>query len=123
MAKKRIALKPDMDNVMSLDNAEHYRCRVVGYLLERSLMVIEVSRNDEQFYAVVPDVYHYDGAFLWQGASLRIATREEQFDYMLDRVAPTSEGLLFIFDGVDGQVRLLGGDWLGIFEDLPDRFK
>lgn len=121
--KRRIELQPDIDNVLQLPNPQTYRCRVVGYLLERSLLVVEVADEIPLFYVVFPDVHHYDGTFLWQGAALRVADRDEQFDYMLDKSIVASLGMLFIFDGVDSQVHVMGGDWIAIFDELPDRFK
>ena len=35
--KRRIEVQPDMDNVLGLKHPQSYQCRVVGYLLERSL--------------------------------------------------------------------------------------
>lgn len=121
--KRRIELQPEMKNVLALDKPQDYRCRIVGYLLDRSLMVVEVTRDPQQFYVIFPDVHYYDGTFLWQGASLRTASRDEQFDYMLDKSIVAALGLLYIFDGMDCTVNLLGGDWVAIFDDLPDRFK
>ena len=121
--KRRIELQPDMTNVLALEQPQQYRCRVVGYLLERSLMVVEVTLANEQFYVVFPDVHYYDGTFLWQGASLRIASREEQFDYMLEKSIVAALGMLFVFDGIDSTVNVLGGEWIAIFDELPDRFK
>jgi len=121
--KRRIELQPDIDNALNLQDPQMYRCRVVGYLLERSLLVIEISKDTPLFYAVFPDVHHYDGTFLWQGAELRVADRDEQFEYMLDKSIVASLGMLFIFKGVDSQVHVLAGDWIAIFEELPDRFK
>ncbi|MCP4278316.1 MAG: hypothetical protein GY779_18390, partial [Gammaproteobacteria bacterium] len=47
--------------------------------------VVEVMDQQQQFYVVFPDVHYYDGTFLWQGASLRTASHDEQFEYMLDK--------------------------------------
>ncbi len=121
--KKRIEIHPETDNILELEEAELFRCRVVGYLLERSLIVVEVSDKQKLFYVVFPDVHYYDGAFLWQGAKLRVASRDEQFEYMLDKLVVAALGLLLIFEGHDCKVHLLAGDWLAIFDDLPDRFK
>lgn len=123
IVKRRIELQPDIDNVLELKQPQNYRCRVVGYLLERSLLVVEVAEETPQFYVIFPDVHHYDGTFLWQGADLRVADRDEQFDYMLDKSIVASLGMLFIFKGVDSEIRIMGGDWIAIFDDLPDRFK
>ena len=121
--KRRIELQPDMENVLELKNPKSYRCRVAGYLLERSLMVVEVAQDKKPFYVIFPDVCHYDGTFLWHGASLRVASRDEQFDYMLDRSIVAALGMMFVFDSTDGKINLLGGDWIAIFDELPERFK
>lgn len=121
--KRRIELQPDIDNALQLQHPQNYRCRVVGYLLERSLLVVEVTDDETLFYVVFPDVHHYDGTFLWQGADLRIADREAQFDYMLEKSIVAALGMLFIFNGIDSQVHVMGGDWIAIFDELPDRFK
>lgn len=121
--KRRIEVQPDMDNVLALQQPQAYRCRVVGYLQERSLLGIEVIHDDSEFYVVIPDVHYYDGSFLWQGAALRIASRDEQFEYMLNRSAVAAPGMLFVFDTADGTVHILGGDWVGTFDDIPDRFR
>lgn len=112
-----------MDNVLALDKPQDYRCRIAGYLLDRSLMVVEIMDPQQQFYVVFPDVHYYDGTFLWQGASLRTASRDEQFEYMLDKSIVAALGMLYIFDGIGCTVNLLGGDWIATFDDLPDRFK
>lgn len=121
--KRRIELHPNMNNVLELSEPGAYQCRVVGYLLERSLLVVKVARPQQEFFVVFPDVHHYNGTFLWQGALLRVASNEEHFDYMLDRSIVTALGLLFIFDSADGRINLLGGDWIAIFDELPDRFR
>ena len=121
--KRRLELQPEMNNVLALNKPQAYRCRVAGYLLDRSLMVIEAVNKEQLFYVVFPDVHYYDGTFLWQGATLRTASRDEQFDYMLKQSIVAALGILYIFDGVDCTVNLLGGDWIAIFDDLPDRFK
>ena len=121
--KRRIELQPDMANVLELDDPAQYSCRVVGYMLERSLLVVEVANEPEKFYAVFQDVHHYDGSFLWQGADLRVATKDEQFEYMLDKSVVAAQSMMYIFDGKERVVKLLGGEWIAIFDDLPDRFK
>lgn len=121
--KKRIEIQPDTDNILELEEPERFRCRVAGYLLERSLIVIEVSDKQQLFYLVLPDVHYYDGTFLWQGASLRVASRDEQFEYMLAKSVVAALGVLLIFEGQDCKIYLLAGDWLAIFDDLPERFK
>lgn len=121
--KRRLELEPDSDNILELNLAETYRCRVVGYLLERSLLVVEISKSIPLFYVVFPDVHYYDGTFLWQGAELRVATREEQFEYMLEKSVVAALGMLFIFEGVGCRVHVLAGEWIAIFDDLPDRFQ
>jgi len=121
--KRRIELQPDINNILTLQDPHTYRCRVVGYLLDRSLLVVEVTDNATLFYVVFPDVHYFDGTFLWQGADLRVADRDEQFDYMLDKSIVAALGMLFIFQGVDSQVHVMAGDWIAIFDELPDRFK
>lgn len=121
--KRRIELQPDMDNVLGLKQPQSYQCRVVGYLLERSLMVIAVTHEKEKLYVVFPDVHYYDGSFLWQGASLRVASREEQFEYMLERSIVAALGMLFVFDSTDGNVHILGGEWIGVLDKIPNRFR
>ena len=121
--KKRIAIHPETDNILKLEHPGQFRCRVVGYLLERSLFVIEVTDKQKLFYVVLPDVHYYDGTFLWQGANLRAASRDEQFDYMLNKSVVAALGILLIFEGHDCVVRILAGDWIAIFDDLPERFK
>ena len=121
--KRRLELQPEMNNVLSLDKPEDYRCRVVGYLIDRSLLVIELSSPQESFYVIFPNVHFYGGTFLWQGASLRTASREEQFEYNLEQSVVSTVGMLYVFEGINCHVKLLGGDWIAIFDDLPDRFK
>lgn len=121
--KKRLELQPEMTNVLALENSQAYRCRVVGYVLERSLLIIEITHQEESFYAIFPEVHYYGGIFLWQGATLRTASRDEQFEYMLEQSIVASVGMLYIFEGADCTVKVLGGEWIAIFEDLPDRFK
>jgi hypothetical protein len=121
--KRRLELQPEMNNVLALDTPQEYRCRVVGYLLDRSLMVVEVINKKQLFYVVFPDVHYYDGTFLWQGATLRTASRDEQFNYMLDKSIVAALGMLYVFEGADCTVHLLSGDWIAIFDELPDRFK
>ncbi len=121
--KRRLELQPEMKNVLALDNPQEYRCRVVGYLLDRSLLVSELTGKPKPFYVIFPDVHYYEGTFLWQGASLRTASREEQFDYMLKQSIVTALGMLYVFDGVDCTVNLFSGDWIATFDDLPNRFK
>jgi hypothetical protein len=116
-------LQPNMYNVLALDEPQDHRCRVAGYLLEQSLMVVEVTHHQQQFYIIFPDVHYYGGTFLWQGASLRTASRDEQFEYMLDKSIVAAKGMLYVFEGIDCTVTLLGGDWIAIFDKLPDRFK
>ena len=121
--KRRIELQPEMNNVLALDNPQDYQCRVVGYLLDRSLLVVELTEKQKRFYVIFPDVRYYGGTFLWHGASLRTASREEQFEYMLNQLIVEALGMLYVFDGVNYTVNLLGGEWIAIFDDLPDRFK
>jgi hypothetical protein len=121
--KRRIELQADSDNILELKQPEQYRCRVVGYILERSLLVVEVAEAIPVFYVVFPEVHAYNGSFLWRGAELRVATQEEQFEYMLDKSVVMASGLLFEFKGEDHPVHILAGDWIAVFDDLPDRFK
>ena len=120
--KRRLELQSGMNNILTLDNPKDYRCRVTGYLLERSLLVVEASHETQTFYVIFPEIQYFDGPFLWHGASLRTASRDEQFEYMLDKSVATL-GMLYIFDGRDAAIHLLCGDWIAIFDNLPARFK
>lgn len=112
-----------MDNVLEIDDASAYKCRVVGYLVKRSLLVVKVKSADTQYYVIFPDVHHFYGSFLWQGARLRVATRDEQFEFTLQNTVVDADGMLLIFEGVDATVHILGGEWIGIFPELPERFQ
>ena len=114
------------NNIFGLANPQTCRCRVLGYIMGHSQLYVSVSmpsnigvNANEALCLAFEGVLYYEGPMWWQGADIRIGTRDEQLE-ILKRVNKSdfeSTGdndeyalqkyRLFILDGPDAQVRIV----------------
>lgn len=125
--EKTINLQPGASNILDLDFPHAYRCKVIGYYQQQSILLIQVMPDkdnpEEVFYVLFKDVYFFDGMLWWKGANLRVAAQEEHFNYMMERSLVATSQELCIFESGEHQVKLLAGAWIVILDELPERFK
>jgi hypothetical protein len=108
-----------LNNLLGLEAPHKYQCKVWGYVIGHSQMLLEVhpaSEYDNRFYLLFSDVLYFEGPMRWDNVNLRLGTNEEReaiyvrlYGPKLDdiRLALEQTHHLYVFDGTGLPVRII----------------
>lgn len=123
---RTIVLEPGKENVLQLTEPMDYHCRIAGFYGNHDILVVELRPNNAMrptLYILFAGVYYYDGPTQWDGANLRAASTDENFDFMMNRALVSATQQLSLFGAKQGDVHIFAFPWCGVLDEMPERFR
>ena len=118
----KVSQLPDnAENVLELETPERYSCRVWRYAAGHSRLAIALNQDDansyDPNYAIFETVEYFEDIMSWQGANLKVASREESVKQKMNiqgtpiaklpELPYTLPMRLFTFDVANVQIKIL----------------